>query len=110
MSEREGPEIDLWVFKLQIWSTKSYGLLTTRNLSRSILETALIRALRVFFPKPKADDDKSEFFAIYQRETDAYDREFTKKYDADTLIFLILVTHHIWNNSNLFHRLVCSLL
>jgi hypothetical protein len=60
--------------------------------SRYSLERALIRVLRAFFPKLKADDLKTDFFAVYKKEADEFDREFTKKYDEDlntTLIFVI---------------------
>lgn len=55
------------------------------------LDFAFTRALRAFFPTLKTNDIKLDFFAVYQKEAEAYDREFTQKYDEDlntTLIFV----------------------
>lgn len=57
----------------------------------SRLEDAFAKALREFFPKLKSNDDKADFFAVYQKEADESDRDFTRKHDEDlnaTLIFV----------------------
>lgn len=55
------------------------------------MESSFIRALRSFFPQLKPQDPKADFFAVYQKEAEVYDKEFAKKYDEDlntTLIFV----------------------
>lgn len=47
--------------------------------------------LHEFFPKLNTGDEKGDFFIVYQKEADEFDREFSKKYDEDlntTLIFV----------------------
>lgn len=60
------------------------------------LEETFIKALREFFPKLKTDEDKADFFAVYKKEAEEYDREFTKKYDEDLNTTLIFVRSFSW--------------
>lgn len=76
---------DLRCARAYIWSRIQQLKLASR------LQAAFGKALREFFPRLKTGDDKTDFFAVYQKEADEYDRDFTKKYDEDlntTLIFV----------------------
>jgi hypothetical protein len=51
----------------------------------------------VFFQPLKANDPRADFFAIYRKESEEFDRENTKKYDEDlntSLIFVSLRSEH----------------
>jgi hypothetical protein len=51
----------------------------------------LKRILSVFFSALAAPNSQAEFWAIYQKEAEAFDKDYSKKYDQDldtTLIFV----------------------
>ena len=97
---------------------------STRNgpPSPSIIISALITshsslhsALKEFFEPLRTSDPRADFFTIYRKESDEFDREYAKKYDEDLNTSLIFVSFSppsvaSWVSSPMFgtSRLVCS--
>jgi hypothetical protein len=61
----------------------------------SRLEDAVAAALAGFFPtissKNVGIDPRGDFFQLYKREAEEYDKDFVKKYDEDANTTLIFV-------------------
>jgi hypothetical protein len=60
------------------------------------LEGAISKALTDFFPtissaKSAEKDARAEFFQLYKRESEEFDKEYIKKYDEDANTTLIFV-------------------
>ena len=49
-------------------------------------------ALREFLQPLKTNDARADFFAVYRRESEEFDKENTKKYDEDLNTSLIFVS------------------
>ena len=56
---------------------------------------SLHSALREFFDPLRTNDSRTDFFAIYRRESEEFDRDYAKKYDEDLNTSLIFVGHLI---------------
>lgn len=54
-------------------------------------------ALKEFFQPLKTNDARADFFAIYRRESEEFDKENTKKYDEDLNTSLIFVSSSLHN-------------
>ena len=52
---------------------------------------SLQSALREFFEPLRTDDPRTDFFAVYRKESDEFDRDYTRKYDGDLNTSLIFV-------------------
>jgi len=53
---------------------------------------SLQSALREFFEPLRTDDPRTDFFAVYRKESDEFDRDYTRKYDGDLNTSLIFVS------------------
>ena len=49
-------------------------------------------ALREFFQPLKTSDSRADFFSVYRKESEAFDKDYTKKYDEDLNTSLIFVS------------------
>jgi hypothetical protein len=49
-------------------------------------------ALKEFLQPLRTNDARSDFFAVYRRESEQFDKENTKKYDEDLNTSLIFVS------------------
>ena len=49
-------------------------------------------ALKEFFEPLRTNDSRTDFFAIYRKESDEFDRDYTRKYDEDLNTSLIFVS------------------
>jgi len=75
---------------------------------------SLQSALKEFFDPLRTNDPRADFFAVYRKESEEFDRDYARKYDEDlntSLIFvsrpiLIIYTEHLPQSVS---RLVCSL-
>ena len=67
--------------------------------SRYSLERAFTNALAAVFATLPAEepnsDPRAEFYALYKKESDEYDRDFIKKYEEDLNTTLIFVRIHL---------------
>ena len=54
--------------------------------------SSLHSALREFFEPLRTNDPRTDFFAVYGKESDEYDRDYTRKYDGDLNTSLIFVS------------------
>ena len=53
---------------------------------------SLHSALKEFFEPLRTNDSRTDFFAIYRRESGEFDRDYAKKYDEDLNTSLIFVS------------------
>ena len=53
---------------------------------------SLYSTLKEFFNPLRTGDSRTDFFAIYQKESEEFDRHYTKKYDEDLSTTLIFVS------------------
>jgi len=54
--------------------------------------SSLHSALREFFDPLRTNDSRTDFFAVYRRESEEFDRDHAKKYDEDLNTSLIFVS------------------
>jgi len=57
-------------------------------------EFSLRAALKEFFQPLRTNDTRADFFAIYRRESEEFDRDYARKYDEDLNTSLIFVSCH----------------
>lgn len=57
-------------------------------------EFSLRAALKEFFQPLRTNDTRADFFAIYRRESEEFDRDYARKYDEDLNTSLIFVSYH----------------
>ena len=57
--------------------------------------TSLHSALKEFFEPLRTNDSRTDFFAVYRRESEEFDRDYAKKYDEDLNTSLIFVSPHL---------------
>lgn len=62
-------------------------------VSRLTLHHSLHSALKEFFDPLRTNDSRADFFAVYRKEADEFDREYTRKYDEDLNTSLIFVSY-----------------
>ena len=60
-----------------------------------ISHSSLHSALKEFFDPLRTDDSRTDFFAVYRRESGEFDRDYAKKYDEDLNTSLIFVSRLI---------------
>ena len=53
---------------------------------------SLHSALKEFFEPLRTNDSRADFFAVYRKESDEFDRDYTRKYDEDLNTSLIFVS------------------
>lgn len=53
---------------------------------------SLRAALEDFFRPLRTNDTRADFFAIYRRESEEFDRDYARKYDEDLNTSLIFVS------------------
>ena len=58
---------------------------------------SLHSALKEFFEPLRTNNSRADFFAVYRKESDEFDREYTRKYDEDLNTSLIFVS--LWFRS-----------
>ena len=51
--------------------------------------------LKEIFDPQRTKDSRADFFAVYRRESDEFDRDYVKKYDEDLNTSLIFVSQLI---------------
>jgi hypothetical protein len=56
---------------------------------------SLHSALKEFFEPLRTNDPRTDFFAIYRKESGEFDRDYAKKYDEDLNTSLIFVSRPI---------------
>jgi len=56
---------------------------------------SLHSALKEFFEPLRSNNSRTDFFAIYRRESGEFDRDYAKKYDEDLNTSLIFVSRLI---------------
>ena len=56
---------------------------------------SLNSALKEFFDPLRTNNSRADFFSVYRKESDEFDREYTKKYDEDLNTSLIFVSYLI---------------
>jgi len=52
---------------------------------------SLHSALKEFFEPLRTNDPRADFFAVYRKESDEFDRDYARKYDEDLNTSLIFV-------------------
>ena len=53
---------------------------------------SLHSALKEFAEPLRTNDSRTDFFAVYRRESEEFDRDYAKKYDEDLNTSLIFVS------------------
>jgi len=66
---------------------------TARN--RILTDRSIHSALKEFFPPLRTNDARADFFAIYRKESEEFDRGYAKKYDEDLNTSLIFVSRNM---------------
>jgi len=59
------------------------------------MRLSLHSALKEFFEPLRSNDPRADFFAVYRKEADEFDRDYGKKYDEDLNTSLIFVSEPI---------------
>ena len=62
--------------------------------------SSLHSALKEFFDPLRTDDSRTDFFAVYRRESGEFDRDYAKKYDEDLNTSLIFERKGMWPERN----------
>ena len=75
------------------WCTNSVRLVFSQTLLTSL--SSLHSTLKDFFEPLRANDSRTDFFAIYRRESGEFDRNYAKRYDEDLNTSLIFVSRLI---------------
>jgi len=75
------------VCSIQFSRYRDRSLLTPRSSLRS--------ALKEFFDPLRTNDPRTDFFAVYRKESVEFDRDYAKKYDEDLNTSLIFVSRLI---------------
>jgi len=60
------------------------------------IRSSLHSALKEFFDPLRTNDSRTDFFAMYRRESEEFDRDYARKYDEDlntSLIFVSRLVH-----------------
>ena len=57
-----------------------------------ILVSSLHSTLKEFFDPLRTDDSRTDFFAMYRKESGEFDRDYAGKYDEDLNTSLIFVS------------------
>ena len=78
-----------------------------------LLLSSLHSALKEFFDPLRTNDSRTDFFAMYRRESEEFDRDYARKYDEDLNTSLIFVSRRVpispCRTLNMtVHRQVCS--
>ena len=55
-------------------------------------KSSLHAALKEFFQPLRTNDTRADFFAIYRKESEEFDRDYAGKYDEDLNTSLIFVS------------------
>lgn len=63
--------------------------------ARITLHHSLHSALKEFFEPLRTNNSRADFFAVYRKESNEFDREYTRKYDEDLNTSLIFVSYFI---------------
>jgi len=61
-------------------------------LAVTYIRPSLQSALKEFFDPLRTNDSRTDFFAVYRRESADFDRDYVKKYDEDLNTSLIFVS------------------
>ena len=59
------------------------------------IQLSLHSALKEFFEPLRSNDPRTDFFAVYRKEADEFDRDYAKKYDEDLNTSLIFVSESL---------------
>jgi hypothetical protein len=57
---------------------------------------SLHSALKEFFDPLRTGDSRADFFAVYRRESEEFDRDYAGKYDEDLNTSLIFVSNRVF--------------
>jgi len=60
------------------------------------LHHSLRSVLREFFDPRRTNNPRTDFYAVYRKESGEFDRDNAKKYDEDLNTSLIFVSDPIW--------------
>ena len=77
------------------WYTPFIRLSTAKPLLTSWIRLSLHSALKEFFEPLRSNDPRADFFAVYRKESDEFDRDYARKYDEDLNTSLIFVSESI---------------
>ena len=69
------------------WCAQSIRLLTTADI-----QISLHSVLKEFAEPLRTNNSRTDFFAVYRRESAEFDRDYAKKYDEDLNTSLIFVS------------------
>ena len=56
------------------------------------VRSSLQSALKEFFDPLRTNDSRADFFAVYRKESEEFDRDYARKYDEDLNTSLIFVS------------------
>jgi len=59
------------------------------------VRSSLQSALKEFFDPLRTNDSRADFFAVYRKESEEFDRDYARKYDEDLNTSLIFVSRPI---------------
>jgi len=59
------------------------------------IRSSLHSALKEFFDPLRTNDSRTDFFAVYRRESEEFDRDYARKYDEDLNTSLIFVSRPV---------------
>ena len=66
-----------------------------RHRQNADILSSLHSALKEFFDPLRTNDSRTDFFAMYRRESEEFDRDYAGKYDEDLNTSLIFVSHPV---------------
>jgi len=59
------------------------------------MRLSLHSALKEFFEPLRSNDPRADFFAVYRKQSDEFDRDYARKYDEDLNTSLIFVSESV---------------
>jgi len=63
------------------------------------MRLSLHSALKEFFEPLRSNDPRADFFAVYRKESDEFDRDYARKYDEDLNTSLVFVSESVRTRS-----------
>jgi len=72
------------------------SIIVTTGRPSLISRSSIRSAIKEFVEPLRTEDSRTDFFAVYRRESEEFDRDYAKKYDEDLNTSLIFVSHLIY--------------
>ena len=83
-SEEEGPPL--------VQVDPRWYVPRSADRNRILTDCSIHSALKEFFQPLRSNNTRADFFSVYRKESEEFDRDYAKKYDEDLNTALIFVS------------------